>query len=420
MSKTKVLLVCQWYQPEPVSQPGWIVDALRSEDLSMEVLTGIPNYPTGEVIGTYRPWKPMTERIDGVHVRRAPLYPSHDQSTFKRLLNYLSWAVAASIFGLRSLHRADVSLVYSSPATAAFPAMIGRALFRTPYVLLIQDVWPDSISASGFLGGRVRRIVESVVDVFVSASYRRAVHIAVTSPGMADLLRSRGVPAEKLSVVYNWVNDVDLVPAADVKSTGLRSSLGISEADFLVMYAGNHGPAQALSCAVEAFAAMPDSPLHLVLIGDGIDKPELAASAQRYGTDRVHFVDPVPRAQMATLMAQADAQLVSLADRPLFAVTTPSKLQSVMAAGRPVLVSANGDAAAVVRTSCAGMAVPAGDVAGLRRAAVQMADLDRADLIQMGENGRRVYDETMSAAVGGRRLASLLRVATTTRRKSST
>lgn len=415
MTVLKVLLVCQWYQPEPVSQPGWIVEALRAQGMAVEVLTGIPNYPTGEVIGRYRPWKAGTEHIDGIRVRRAPLYPSHDQSTVGRLLNYVSWALAASLAGLGALRRNDVSLVYSSPATAALPAMVGRWLFRTPYVLLVQDVWPDSIFASGFLGGRSRRIIESLVNVFVRMAYRQATHIAVISPGMVGLLADRGVPREKLSVVYNWVSEDDsAVQHVDPAEAGLRDSLGISQTDFVIMYAGNHGPAQALSNAVEAVATLTDESVHLVLVGDGIEKSDLVSTADRLGAKRIHFIDSVPRSEISDLMRQADVQLVSLANQTLFSVTTPSKLQSVLASGQPALVSANGDAASLVADSLAGVAAGAEDVVALQRAIFDLLALDRNDLSRMGDNGRVFYQQTMSAEVGGSRLATLLRAATST------
>lgn len=416
MRAQDVAFICQWYEPEPVAQPGWIVSALRRQGLDVGVLTGIPNYPTGNVEPGYRAWRPRTERIDRVTVRRAPLYPSHDSSTFGRLLNYGSWAIGAAIFGLRTLRRSRASLVYSSPATAAFPAMVARWLFGVPYVLLIQDVWPDSIFASGFLGGSKRRLIEWILTRFVDATYRYAHHIAVISPGMADLLVSRGVSSEKISVVYNWV-DEDPTRSTDGSGRDLRADLGIAPTDFVVMYAGNHGTAQALDTAVEAFAGLSaQTPAHLVMVGDGVAKPELISRARRLGADNVHFVAPVPRHRMVQMMGEADAHLVSLARRPLFAVTTPSKLQSIMAAGHPVLVAADGDAARIVVEAQAGVAAPAEDAHALRGAVESLVAQGADGLRAMGRNGREHYEATMAAEVGAIRLADLLREAAAARR----
>ena len=132
----KVGFVCQWFSPEPIQQPGWIVDGLRRCGADVSVLTGIPNYPTGVVADGYRARKGYVEDLSGVTVRRTPLYPSHDTSAARRMLNYASWALSSALMGARHLKDRDVVLVYSSPATAALPAMAASRFLGVPYVLL--------------------------------------------------------------------------------------------------------------------------------------------------------------------------------------------------------------------------------------------------------------------------------------------
>lgn len=406
MSASKVLLVCQWYAPEPVSQPGWLVDGLRREGMDVEVLTGVPNYPDGVVVAPYRAWRTSTETINGVRIRRAPLYPSHDGSVLRRMLNYLSWAIAASVVGLGALRRADAVLVYSSPATAALPAWLGRKFFGVRYVLLVQDVWPDSVFASGFLNNRLQRAVEFVIGRFVRATYKAAESVVVTAPGMLELLVSRGVPVEKVSLVYNWVDES---PASE-PSGSLRSSLAIPQDDVVVLYAGNHGAAQALDSAVRAFAAADTEPAaHLVLVGDGIERQALQSLAAGLGTNRVHFVDTMPRHELMATTVDVDAHLVSLADRPLFSATVPSKLQAALAAGVPVLVAANGDPATLVEAAGAGAAAPAENPGALTNAIHRLVMAGAGGREQMGRRASELYTESMSAAIGARRLADILR-----------
>ncbi|MEO5663050.1 MAG: glycosyltransferase family 4 protein [Nocardioides sp.] len=410
-----VAFVCQWYPPEPASVPQGIAAALAESGLSVRVLTGVPNYPTGVVPDGFAAWRPSREMRDGLRVQRTPLYPSHDASAPRRLLNYASWAVSSAFFGQGLLRSSDVALVYSSPATAALAAMVARRLWGTPYVLLVQDVWPDSIFASGFLTGAVGRVARRVLDVFVGRTYRGADHVAVTSPGMIDLLASRGVPPEKLSVVHNWVDEGPVADADETSTSRVRESWGIGADDFVLMYAGNHGQAQALQPIVEVFADLPrDAGCHLVLIGDGVAKAGLIDSAR--GNATIHFMDAVPREDMAALMSASDAQLVSLADEPLFAVTMPSKVQSILAAGLPLLVSATGDSADVVRSAGAGLTVAPGDRQALRDAVLQLAGMGRAERRQLGRRGRGWYDEHMSRAVGSEALHRLLERAVERRR----
>lgn len=411
-----VAFVCQWYPPEPAEVPRGIATALADAGLEVTVLTGIPNYPTGVVAEGYSARRPAREVRDGLPVRRTPLYPSHDASAMRRLANYASWALSATVLGQGVLRSSAVALVYSSPATAALPAMVARALWGTPYVLLVQDVWPDSVFDSGFLQGRAGRLARRVLDVLVGATYRCAHHVAVTSPGMVDLLASRGVPHDKLTVVHNWVAEASTPDVAPEVVRDLRAAWGADQDDFVLMYAGNHGQAQHLEPVVEAFAELPaDADCHLVLVGDGVTKSRLVE--QSGGHPRIHFLDPVPQPEVAPLMQASDAQLVSLADRPLFAVTMPSKVQSILAAGLPLVVAARGDAADVVASAGAGVAVAPGDRQALRDAVRRLAGTDRADRREMGRRGRAWYDAHMSRRVGSGALYRLLVDAAEDRRR---
>lgn len=398
----RVAFVCQWFAPEPVTQPRWIIDALTARGAQIAVLTGVPNYPSGRVAPGYRAWRPLVEHLDGYAVHRTPLYPDHGARPMRRILNYASWALTSTALGQRPLKHADVVLVYSSPAIAASAAMWARRRRGTPYVLLIQDVWPDSIFASGFLPGFPGRVAEWVITKFVDAAYHGAARIVVISPGMRDLLVRRGVPAERLSVIFNWVPDHGSEVAAGSEAN-LRAELRIPSEDFVLMYAGNHGAAQGLDVAIRACADVgPGRRCHIVFVGEGVEIASLKAQADALVPDRVHFLGPRPRHEIPGLMAQADAQLVSLVSAPLFSVTTPSKLQSVLAAGQPVLVSADGDAADLVRESGAGYAAPAGDAGVLAQQLRALADLSNLELADLGRRGRTLYESRMSESIGAK------------------
>ncbi|NYG54694.1 glycosyltransferase involved in cell wall biosynthesis [Nocardioides perillae] len=370
------------------------------------MLTGIPNYPSGAVHDGYAPWSRRRETLDGIEVIRSPLYPSHDASALRRLLNYGSWAISSSVFGQRVLRETDVALVYSSPATAALPAMVARTLWRTPYVLLVQDVWPDSIFASGFLSGRWGRQAHNLIDVFVRRAYARAAHIVVTSPGMADLLARRGVPQNKLTIIYNWLPEDRSAQPAD-HDADLKRALGVPADSLLFMYAGNHGKAQALDALIDAFTSDETRPAHLVLMGDGVEKARLIDRAR--ASARIHFLDPVPRAEADRLMVSADVSVVSLADEPLFAVTMPSKVQSGLASGRPLLVIARGDAADVVTGSGAGVAAAPSDPVAIAEAVAKLSATSLHELTLMGRRGLEVYRSQMARDVGAKRMRAVLR-----------
>jgi glycosyltransferase involved in cell wall biosynthesis len=268
-------------------------------------------------------------------------------------------------------------------------------------------MWPDSVFATDFLTrGVSRRLAERSLTWFTQKAYQGASHVAVTTPGMRDLLLERGVPGDKVSTVFNWVDEKLMQPTEPDRE--LRARLGLA-GKFVLMYAGNHGPAQALDVAIKAMSEVRDLPdLQLVLIGDGIDKPALRQLARELELQSVHFVDTVEAERVPALMASADLQLVSLADRPLFRITLPSKVQSILACGQPVLCSAAGDAARVIAEAGAGLVAPPGDPVMLAQVLREAHRMPRTRLRDMGEAGRDYYRSTLSEEVNAGALASLL------------
>lgn len=408
--RARLAFITQWFPPENEGLvPLWIAASMRDRGFDVGIITGVPHYPTGVVARGYRASRRMRERMHGFGVLRLPEYPSHDSSTLRRIATFGSFGASAALLATGIIGRADVSLVFSSPATAAIPAITARMRGGTPYVLYVQDLWPDSIFATGFLNGTwSSRVVESVVGKFTQLSYRSATHIAVITPGMKSALEDRGVPAEKLSVVYNWVDESVIRPAP---SDGrLRNRIGAGAHELLILYAGNHGKAQGLDAWLRAMASLSDlTGVRLVLIGDGVAKLELQALAGELGLgDRAVFLDPIPVEHISAYTADANVSVVSLVDHPLFHVTMPGKTQAVLAQGKPIIVSAPGDAAELVRKAKAGWVAEPGDIESIAaaiRAAVRHGAEERAN---RGDNGRNYYQTHMSQEVGATRLFRLL------------
>ncbi|WP_334564149.1 glycosyltransferase family 4 protein [Micromonospora sp. CPCC 205561] len=411
----RVAFVSQWFAPEPTTTPVWIARSLAQRNLRVDVLTGVPNYPAGVVYEGYSAWQRRHEVHHGMRVLRTPLYPSHDQSALRRVANYASYAVSSAVLGSSVLRAADVSLVYSTPPTTATAAMVARLRWGLPYVLMVMDVWPDSVFATGFLAeGTKRRVAEPPLTWLTNQTYHWADHVTATSPGMRDTLVARGVPPEKVSVVYNWTDEKVMRPSEP--DHDLRARLGLTD-EFILMYAGNHGAAQNLDVAVRAMHELRDRPdVHLVLVGDGIEKSSLQALAASLDLRSVHFVEPVEAERMPAVMATADLQLVSLADQELFRVTLPSKVQSILACAQPILTCAPGDAARVVHEAGAGFSSPPGDSSELAHAIRRAAAVPRPRLRAMGDAGREYYLTHLGEAANAGTLADLLRGAANRRR----
>ncbi len=158
----QIAMMTQWYDPEvgSATTPGVIARALRDRGNEVQVVTGVPNYPGGELYPGYRNRPYQRETVQGITVHRAPLYVSHDANAKRRIANYLTFAASASGVALTRLGKIDATLVHSTPATVAIPAMAMRALKHTPYVVHIQDLWPQTVTASGFLSESQRTRVE--------------------------------------------------------------------------------------------------------------------------------------------------------------------------------------------------------------------------------------------------------------------
>jgi glycosyltransferase involved in cell wall biosynthesis len=391
----RILIISQWFDPEPVIKGLAFARALAARGHEVEVLTGFPNYPGGRIYPGYQLRPRQVERVDGIRIVRVALYPSHDRSSVRRTLNFVSFGVAASVFGLGAVRRPDVAYVYN-PVTTALPAIAAKAALGVPFVYDVQDLWPDTIRATGMLQGRLGL---GMLGRWCQFTYRTADRIVVLSPGFRDTLVERGVPAEKISVIYNWCDEADIHPVA--ADPDLARHLGLA-GWVNVMFAGNMGLAQALDavleCALRCRGTLPE--VQFVLIGGGVDRGRLEERARSMGLDNVRFLLARPQKEIAPILALADALLVHLKDDPLFRITIPSKTQAYLAAGRPVLMAVEGDAARLVREAGAGVCCRSEDPAALADAVRRLVQLGPHGRAMLGAAGRRFYEENLSLSCG--------------------
>lgn len=399
-------VVCtQWFPPEKAALLADIADGLQARGHEVRVLTGFPNYPTGKVYAGWRqrPWR--NYRAHGYRLKRVIQFPSHDASPFRRAASYLSFGIAAAVFGWRDLRWADVVYVYHPPLTTALGPWASRITGGAPYVLHVQDLWPDSIVAADMLTRRSASFVARVLDRVCRTFYRGAAAVVCIAPTMAVLLRERGVAEERLEVVSNWADENVFAPHP--RDQALAAELGL-EGRTSVMFAGNLGPVQGLDTAVRAAARLKDErDFRLVLVGDGVARPSLEALVEELEADNVVFLGSRPLEEMNAITAAADVQLVSLLDRPFLRGTIPSKLGSVMASGLPVICAAGGDARTLVDESGAGWTCASEDVDGLEQAFRAVCASSHLERRRRGAAGRAHYETNMARSIG---VANLERV----------
>src|SRR5687767_11715349 len=195
----RLLLITEFFDPEPTIKGLAFAQGLAERGHEVQVLTGFPNYPIGRLYDGYRIRPLQRERHGSVEVLRVPLFPSHDRSSIRRMATYASFAATASVIGALVTVRPDVVYVYHPPPTVALAAMTQSWFRRVPFVVDIQDLWPDTLRATGMVNSPA---LLRLVDWWCRRCYSAATRLAVLSPGFREALIARGVPATKIDVIY--------------------------------------------------------------------------------------------------------------------------------------------------------------------------------------------------------------------------
>ena len=388
----RVLILSQYYAPEPVPKPAELAEHLSSRGHAVRVLTGFPNSPEGRLYAGYRPALWRRERLRGVEVLRTFEFPYHGPLKLGRVLNYASFMVSAVAAGA-SLPAVDVIYVYHPPLTTGLAARALSRLKRAPFVYDVQDIWPEGAVASGFLReGRLTRALSRVERLV----YRGAGHLLTVSEGARANLVSKGVPVERVSVMPHWV-DERAFGAGDAAGQEARRRLGWAD-DFVLLFAGNLGLVQGLDTAILAMERFRlDEKVRLVLVGGGADRERLVAlaEARRLGR-RVQFVERLPQAEMPPLLAAADALLVHLKRSPFASLSLPTKTLAYLAAGRPIVMAVEGAAAELLEQTGAGVLARPEDPDDLAAAVRRLQALSGAERRALGARGQRYVRANLS------------------------
>ena len=399
-------IVSEFFDPEGGSAvvPGFIARTLAKRGMAVDVLTAFPNYPQGRIYLNHRQAPHVVEKHGNVQVHRVPLYPSHSDRPLSRIATYCSFAFSSSL-AMGCLRKCDVVLVYSTPVSVGLGPALRTLAQRRPVVTLIQDLWPDTLIHSGMVrDGLFWRLVTKAAEAFSDWVYRRSDAVAVIAPSMVDALIARGVPESKLHVLYNWLPD-ELLPDSQ-ESAGGRSG---PRAGTHFIYAGNMGEPQGVDTIVQAAILLRGrSDITFTLVGSGVLAPRLQDCISKERLNNVEFIDQRPLEEVRNLVANADAQIVTLAPRRLFEMTIPSKIQFSLAFGKPFVAAVAGDAARVASDSGAAVVCEPGDPHGLAAAVLSLASLSDEVLEGMGRRGEEYFQRHFSEAVAGAALVTLL------------
>jgi glycosyltransferase involved in cell wall biosynthesis len=381
----RILVFSQYFWPENF-RINEISKALSEKGVQIEVLTGKPNYPEGAVYSGYRAWGCQREQFGAAQLHRIPLIPRGKNSRLLLAINYLSFIFSGLICGpwLLRGRRYDAILVHGlSPILQAIPALFLGWIKKIPVIIWVQDLWPESLSATGYVrNGLVLRVVRRLVRFIYEHTDLLLVQSQAFVAPVATL-------AGKTPIIY-YPNSVDDTFAQPVRSEPPAID-GLGNG-FSVMFAGNIGTAQAVEVIVEAALLLKEqTDIHFVVLGEGSRWEWMRQQVQKNGLGNLHLPGRFPVETMPGFMQKASALLVTLADQEIFRATIPSKVQAYLAAGRPILACLNGEGADLVTKAGAGLAIPAEDAGALAAAVQRLYHMSSKEREAMGARGRLYY-----------------------------
>jgi colanic acid biosynthesis glycosyl transferase WcaI len=385
------LIVTQYYPPEigaPQVRLRALAKALKDMGHEVEVVTALPNYPTGKVFPQYRGRLYCRETIDGIVVQRTWIYAAKGAGT-RRMLNYLSFALS-SFWALGTCKRPDFLFVESPPIFLSIPGYIMSRFWRTKMIFNVADLWPDSARELGLIENPWLLRMGGYLEKW---SYNKSSKINAATQGIRQNLLAKGVPKSKILFLPNGVDIKLFKPQkADEK---LSHNLKI-DGKKVIIYAGNHGYVHGLDIILESAELLSNRPdIVFLLIGDGSEKRRLQELARARSLENVKFMDPAPPEFVARLYTMALAGLSTLLNLPLSEGVRPSKIFPPMASGVPVIYSGSGEGANLVQEAQAGIIIPPENPQAMAEGIKALAD-DPELARTLGENGRRYAEENFS------------------------
>jgi glycosyltransferase involved in cell wall biosynthesis len=342
------------------------------------VITSPVSYLTGKAD------KQTSTQVDNLIIIKSATYQSLHRSFVHRLFNFFSFTISSFFVGLR-VKNVDMVWGTSPPLFQVFTAWALARVKRVSFLFEVRDLWPAFAVEVGVLRSRMLIAASEWLERFL---YKRADRLVLNSPGFEGHVKAQG--GREIRIIPNGADAAMFDPKADGVAFRKQFSL---EGKFIVLYAGAHGLSNDLGVVLNAAEELKaEQNIAIVLLGDGKDKPMLQEQAARMGLSNVHFLPPMPKAEMAEALAAANACLAILKPLKLYATVYPNKVFDYMAAGRPVILAIDGVIRKVIEEAGAGVFVQPGNPVALAKTIRQYA-VDPANGKRMGLAGRKYLEQ---------------------------
>jgi len=384
----KVLIVTQYFWPEEF-RINELTAMMAGKGHQITVLTGIPNYPGGKFFSGYGFTRQKVQNYKGIKVVRVPLIPRGKGGRIMLVLNYFSFALIASLLGpIKCRDVYDVIFVYQlSPITVGLPGIVMKKMKSVPIMFWVQDLWPESLSATG---GVHSKTIMKAVEMLVRFIYSHCDRILVQSKSFIDSIMQKGTDRSKIEY---FPNSAEVIFDRAAEHVELMDHLEFPEG-FRVMFAGNIGAAQDFGTILSAAELLKEHrDIHWVIIGDGRMFSWVAMQVQKRGlTETVHLLGRYPVEAMPRYFSLADALLVTLRKEPIFELTIPSKIQSYLACAKPIIAALDGEGARIIKEADAGLTCPAENPEALAKAVLTLYNMPQSERQIMGTHGRTYFN----------------------------
>lgn len=384
IKKKKILVICQYYKPEPFRISD-ICEEMVRRGHEVQVVTGYPNYPEGKLYDGYGKGKHIDEVINGVKVHRCYTVP-RETGTIKRMMNYYSYAASATKYVLSGKCVASdggkFDLVFCnqlSPVMMADAAIAYKKKHKVPVIMYCLDLWPESLIAGGIT--RDSKIYKYYHHVS-KRIYRQMDKILITSRMFSDYLQKEfGIKQNRIEYLPQYAEGIfEELPAKEEKGT------------FDFMFAGNIGEIQSVETILQAAEMLKEEPVKIHIVGGGTDLQRLQNIKEEKQLENVVFYGRRPLEEMPEFYKKADAMLVTLAADPVLSLTLPGKVQSYMAVGKPIIGAIDGETQNVIKESECGFCGAADDAEALAENVKKFIESE-TDRKAMGKNARKFYEE---------------------------
>ncbi len=369
---------------------------LAREGHKVTIIASPVSYLTGT--GQGKRVRKQTDNL-GVTIIRSCTLPALHRSFIWRVFSFFSFMLSSFFNGL-FVRKVDLVWGTTPPIFQGPTAWLLARLKGVPFLLEVRDLWPAFAVAVGVLQNKTLIRMSEWLERFL---YKHADLVMVNSPGFIEHVKARG--AKEIALIPNGADPEMFDPLAD--GMACRQKYGLSD-EFVVLYAGAHGLSNDLDVVLDAAELLlPNSKIRIVLLGDGKEKTRLQEEARTRSLSNILFLPPVPKMEMPSALAAADACLAILKPIELYKTTYPNKVFDYMAAGKPVILAIDGEIRQVVEKAMAGVAVPPGDANALAKAIMDFAS-NPEKCRKMGMNGRKSIEMEFSRTELAERFTTLL------------